>query len=95
MILSLSDLSPMCYTSAKRRVKKHNLRITITPKTKTSSVILKILYILIQNRELGGKFILKPDEMNFLTAMNAIVSINREIHLYHGRANAIRPYNHP
>jgi len=32
-------------------------------------------------------------ELDDLTAMNAIVSINREIHLYHGRANAIRPYN--
>jgi hypothetical protein len=39
---------------------------------------------------IAGKFILKPDEMNFLTTMNAIVSINREIHLYHGRANGIR-----
>ena len=37
---------------------------------------------------------MKPDEMNFLTATNAIVSINREIHLDHGRENAIRPYEH-
>ena len=28
-----------------------------------------------------GEFTLKPDEMNDLTAMNAIVSINREMHL--------------
>jgi hypothetical protein len=27
----------------------------------------------------AGEFTLKPDEMNDLTAMNAIVSINREI----------------
>jgi hypothetical protein len=31
-------------------------------------------------------------ELDDLTAMNAIVSINREMYLYHGRANAIRPY---
>ena len=39
-----------------------------------------------------GEFTLNPDLMNDLTAMNAIVSINREMYLYHGRANAIRPY---
>jgi len=53
-------------------------------------VIQKSLKSVIQNQALGGIFILKPDEMNDLTAMNAIVSINREIHLYHDRANAIR-----
>jgi hypothetical protein len=42
-----------------------------------------------------GEFTLNPDEMNDLTAMNAIVSINWEMYLYHGRANAIRPYYHP
>ena len=66
--------------------------MTIIPKPKTYSAILKILEILIQNQVKAGEFTLKPDEMNDLTAMNAIVSINREIHLYHGRANAIRPY---
>ena len=55
-------------------------------------VIQKSLKSVIQNQALGGIFILKPDEMNDLTAMNAIVSINREMYLYHGRANAIRPY---
>ncbi len=57
--------------------------------------IQKSLKCVIQNRVVGGIFILKPDGENDLTAMNAIVSINREIHLYHGRANAIRPYYHP
>jgi hypothetical protein len=69
--------------------------MTIIPKPKTYSAILKILEILIQNQVKAGEFTLKPDEMNDLRAMNAIVSINREIHLYHGRANAIRPYYHP
>jgi hypothetical protein len=80
----------------KKGVKKPILRITITPKPKTSFIIREIqksLKSVIQNQALGVKFILKPDEMNDLTATNAIVSINREIYLYHGRANAIRPYN--
>ncbi|MCF8300321.1 MAG: hypothetical protein K9I55_04660, partial [Haliscomenobacter sp.] len=54
-VLSFPCLSPMRNASAKGRVKKHNLRITITPKSKTFSVILKILKILIQNQELGVK----------------------------------------
>ena len=85
----------MRYAAAKKRVKSNLLQINISLKTKTSFLILKILEILIQNQVKAGEFILKPDEMNDLTAMNAIVSINREIHLYHGRANAICPYYHP
>ena len=92
MVLPLQDLSPMCYTSAKSGVKSNTLQINIALKTKTFSAILKILKIRDSKPGVRGEFTLKPDEMNDLTAMNAIVSINREIHLYHGRANAIRPY---
>ena len=84
--------------STKRREKSNPLQMNITLKTKTYAIIREIqksIKSVIQNQMKAGKFILKPDEMNDLTAMNVIVSINREIHLYHGRANAIRTYNHP
>jgi hypothetical protein len=61
MVLSLQSLSPMRNASAKRRVKSNPRQMTITPKTKTSSAILKILKILIQNQMTAGKFILKPN----------------------------------
>jgi hypothetical protein len=56
----MPGLSPMRYAAAKRRVKSNPLRMTIALKTKTFSVILKILEILIQNQALGVNFTLKP-----------------------------------
>ena len=50
MVLLFRSNPPMRYASATRRVKGNPLRMTIVPKTKTSSVILKILKILIQNQ---------------------------------------------
>ena len=53
MVLLFRSNPPMRNASAKRRVKGNPLRMTIVPKTKTSSVILKILKILkilIQNQ---------------------------------------------
>jgi hypothetical protein len=66
MVLSLPGLSPMRYAAAKRRVKSNPLRITFTLKTNTSSVILEILKILIQNhitahlQALPTKFAINP-----------------------------------
>jgi hypothetical protein len=48
--------SPLRHASAERRVKSNPLQITLTPKPKTFSAILKILKILIQNQAKGGKF---------------------------------------
>jgi hypothetical protein len=46
----------MRYASAKRRVQGNPLRMTIVPRTKTSSVILKILKILIQKKVTAGEY---------------------------------------
>ena len=46
----------MRYASAKRSVKSNPLQMILAPMPKTSSVILKILKILIQNRVIAGKF---------------------------------------
>jgi hypothetical protein len=41
-----------------------------------------------------GKFILKPGGVE-QPDRGTGHSVNREIYLYHGRANSIRPYYHP
>ena len=46
--------------SAKRRVKSNHLQINIIPKSTTSSLILEILKILIQNHVTTGEFTLNP-----------------------------------
>jgi hypothetical protein len=53
MVLSFQSLQPMRYAAARRMIKSNPLRITLTPKTKTSSVILEILKILIQTINAG------------------------------------------
>ena len=50
----------MCSTSGKKVIKSNPLQITLMLKPKTSSVILEILKILIQNQLIAGKVILKP-----------------------------------
>ena len=50
----------MRYASAKRRVLGNPLRMTIVPRTKTYSVILKILKILIQNQVTAGEYYIGP-----------------------------------
>ena len=44
--------------------------------------------------DVRGKFILKPDGVEQPDSGTGY-SVNREIYLYHGRANSIRPYYHP
>ena len=46
----------MRYASAKRKVYNNCLQMTIAPEPKTSSVILKILKILIQNQVKAGEY---------------------------------------
>ena len=103
MVLSFPCLSPMHYASAKKSVKKTNLRKPITPKLKTSTLILKIKKILIQNQVLGGKFYIetyrgKRGEASRLYN-DCYCFLIREIHPYHGRrmqfAPTITAYYHP
>ena len=96
----------MRYASAKRRVISNTLQITIGVKTKTSSVILEILKILIQNQALGVNFNIKPvgektrgiASLHYKQKPNGLDDLivgfhcfdNREMYLYHGRANALQ-----
>ena len=50
IVLSFQDFSPMRYASAKKRVKNNSLQMNLMLKPKTSSVILEILKILIQDK---------------------------------------------
>ena len=95
--------------SAKRRVYNNCLQMTIAPEPKTSSVILEILKILIQNQALGVNFNIKPvgEKTRGIASLHGTTdpngmddlmvgfycSVNREIHLNHEKVNAIRPYN--
>jgi hypothetical protein len=53
MVHPFPGFPPLRNASAERRVKSNPLQITLTPKPKTSSAILKIL---IQKQAKGGKF---------------------------------------
>ena len=106
MALSLPGLSPMRNASAKRSVKNNPLQINIIPKTKTSSAILKILKIVIQNQVLGVNIKSKPTgektrgiaSLHCIQIPNGMDDLivgfhcfdNREMYLYHGRANALQ-----
>jgi hypothetical protein len=56
MVHPFPGFPPMRNASAEGRVKNNPLQITLTPKPKTFSAILKILKILIQNQAKGGKY---------------------------------------
>jgi hypothetical protein len=56
MVHPFPGFPPLRNASAERRVKSNPLQINLTPKPKTSSAILKILKILIQNLAKGGKY---------------------------------------
>ena len=53
---SFRSLSPMRNASTKKGYKVPNIRMTLTPKPKTSSLILEILKILIQNQVKPGEY---------------------------------------